>query len=119
MSYFTMTRLVLKWAFQKPPTRHYPFEPRHVIAGSRGQLTFDPATCVYCGVCVKKCPPKAIQVHRAQKKWSIDRLMCISCGYCVEACPKKSLALSTSHGVSLVTKDRELHDALTQSLGAA
>lgn len=114
-----MSSLVLKWAFTKPPTRRYPFEPRRVIAGSRGQLTFDSATCVYCGVCTKKCPPKALQVIRAQKKWSIDRLMCISCGYCVEACPKKSLALSTSHGASLVTKDRELHDALAPAPSAA
>jgi formate hydrogenlyase subunit 6/NADH:ubiquinone oxidoreductase subunit I len=48
-------------------------------------------------------------VNRTQKKWAIDRLRCISCGYCVESCPKGALTLSTSHGVPVVTKDREIY----------
>ena len=28
MSYFEMSKLALKWAFTKPPTTRYPFEPR-------------------------------------------------------------------------------------------
>ncbi len=109
MAYFTMSSLALKWAFRKPVTRRYPFEPRRPLTGSRGQLVFDKATCVFCGICAKKCPPRAIVVTRAKKEWAIDRLLCINCGACVEACPKKSLALSTSHGSPAITKDRELH----------
>jgi ech hydrogenase subunit F len=108
MPYFEMSRLALKWALAKPATSRYPFEPRVAIDGSRGQLTFERETCVYCTVCAKKCPTGAIVINRAQKTWAIDRLLCISCGYCVESCPKKSLALSTKHGVPTVTKDREV-----------
>ena len=109
MAYFAMTRLALKWAVTRPPTSRYPFEPRRPITGSRGRLSFDKATCVYCSVCAKKCPTGALVVNRAHKKWGIDRLQCISCGYCVEVCPKKSLELTTDHGVPSITKDRELH----------
>jgi ech hydrogenase subunit F len=109
MAYFEMSRLALRWAFQKPITTRYPFEPRRVIAGSRGQLVFTKENCVYCTVCAKKCPTGALTVNRAQKRWVIDRLRCISCGYCVEACPKDSLALSTDHGHPTVTRDREFH----------
>src|SRR5512138_2098145 len=107
MPYFEMSRLALKWAFTKPPTRRYPFEPRRVLAGSRGRLAFTRETCVFCTVCAKKCPTGALVVTRSEKKWAIDRLLCISCGYCVEACPKRSLALTTDHPAIAVTKDRE------------
>ena len=109
MSYFGMSKLALKWAIKKPPTRRYPFEPRRVIAGSRGNLVFTKDNCVYCTACAKKCPTDALTVIRAEKKWVIDRLRCISCGYCVEACPKKSLDLSTAHGIVTGTKGSETH----------
>ena len=108
-----MTKLALKWAFQKPATHPYPFVPRLVIPLSRGALVFANNKCVCCSVCRKKCPTGAIGVNRTQKKWGIDRLRCISCGYCVEACPKKALSLSTSHGVPTVTKDREIYQVET------
>ena len=107
MAYFEMTRLALKWALSKPPTSRYPFEPRQVIAGSRGQLVFTKDNCIYCTVCAKKCPTHALTVNRAEKLWTIDRLRCINCGYCVEACPKDSLRLSTDHATPVVTRDRE------------
>jgi formate hydrogenlyase subunit 6/NADH:ubiquinone oxidoreductase subunit I len=107
MASFEMSRLALRWAFTKPATCRYPFEPRNPLPGSRGILTFVRETCVFCTVCAKKCPTGALSVNRAQKKWSIDRLLCISCGYCVECCPKKSLQLATDHARPVVTRDRE------------
>lgn len=102
-----MTGIALKWALKKPVTSRYPFEPRQPIADSRGTLDFDTLTCVYCGVCAKKCPTGAIEVARSGRRWAIDRLLCISCGACVEICPKKSLALDTRHTGPTITRDRE------------
>ena len=107
MAYLEMSRLALKWAVKRPPTTRYPFRPRRPIAGSRGQLDLDRATCVYCTACAKKCPTGALLVVRNKKILAIDRLRCISCGYCVEICPKDSLRLTTSHGTPAVTRDRE------------
>lgn len=109
MSYFGMTKLTLPWAFRRPATRPYPFEPRRVIPRSRGLLVFAKENCIYCSVCRKKCPTGAIGVNRNQKKWAIDRLRCISCGYCVEACPKDCLGLSTDLAAPTLTKDREVY----------
>lgn len=111
MGYFAMSKLVLKWAFMSPPTSRYPFEPRRLIAGSRGQLLFKQEHCVYCTVCAKKCPTAALRVLRAQKQWIIDRLRCIHCGACVEACPKHCLDLGPEHASPTVTRDREIHRA--------
>jgi formate hydrogenlyase subunit 6/NADH:ubiquinone oxidoreductase subunit I len=107
MAYFQMTWLALKWALTQPPTSRYPFEPRHPIPGSRGQIVFTKDNCVYCTVCAKRCPTGALRVNRAQKAWTIDRLLCISCGCCIDVCPKDSLAFSTSHGLPAVTRERE------------
>ena len=109
MSYFAMSKLALKWALKKPPTTKYPFVPRQPLAHSRGRLTFIKETCVFCNICHKKCPTKAIVVTRQQKQWAVDHLRCINCGACVEACPKKCLSLSGAHSTSTATKDRELH----------
>ncbi len=107
MPYLQMSALVLRWAFREPATSRYPFAPRRVLAGSRGQLEFTRDTCVFCNVCAKKCPTDALTVSRPKKLWAIDRLRCIACGACVEACPKKSLLLAGAHAGPVVTKDRE------------
>ena len=119
MSLFSMSGLVLKWMLRKPFTRRYPFEVRPPIPGSRGALVIDLSTCVFCGICAKKCPTQAIEVDRAAKRWTIDRLRCITCNYCVENCPKKSLALTTAHGVPTVTCDREVFEAPAATPAAA
>ncbi len=108
MSLFSMSGLVMKWLFSKPYTSRYPFEPRQPIPGSRGTLDIALSDCTYCTLCAKRCPTAAIEVDRAAKRWTIDRLRCISCNCCVEVCPKKCLAMNTAHGVPTVTKDREV-----------
>jgi len=105
MAYFEMSRLALKWAFKRPPTTRYPFEPRRLLPGSRGRLVLQKQACVYCAVCVRKCPTRAIAVDRHLKRWGVDRLRCIACGYCVEVCPKDALFLAPAHAGPCVTKD--------------
>jgi formate hydrogenlyase subunit 6/NADH:ubiquinone oxidoreductase subunit I len=58
-----------------------------------GSLKVDD-TCIYCGICAKKCPVEAIIVDRAAKEWRVDDDKCTRCGLCVENCPKKSLTIS-------------------------
>ena len=53
----------------------------------------DPAKCVYCTLCAKKCPQGAITVDRATKSWKLDAEACVGCGICAASCPKKCLQL--------------------------
>ncbi len=110
MSLFSMSGLVLKWMLRKPCTRRYPFEVRPAIPGSRGTLFINLSSCSFCSLCAKKCPTQALEVDRAAKRWTIDRLRCITCNYCVEQCPKKCLSLTTAHGVPTVTRDKEVFE---------
>ncbi len=89
-----MISVVLKSLRSKPATRDYPRTARGEYGGARGHIENDIAACVFCGACVRKCPPKALQVRRAEREWVIDPFRCIVCGACVEACPRKCLRMS-------------------------
>ena len=70
-----------------------PEDPKAEAASADKSLKCDD-TCVFCGICVKKCPAEAITVDRGEKKWEVDNEKCTRCGLCVEDCPKKSLSIA-------------------------
>ncbi len=109
MAFFQMKKMILTWALRTPVTTRYPFEPRKPIPGSRGRLDITITSCIFCGLCAKRCPTEALKVDRPAKKWHVDRLRCISCGSCVECCPKKCLKLAEDHGIPTVTRDWETY----------
>ena len=53
----------------------------------------DPAKCVYCTLCAKKCPAGALTVDRKEKIWKLDEDKCIACGTCHDVCPKKAIVM--------------------------
>lgn len=110
MSFFKMSKTVLKTLFRGPYTVKYPFGPK-VYHGdiTRGKITVDIKECIFCGTCQRKCPTKAILVTKEEKKWSIDRLCCITCGNCVESCPKKCLFMDKEYTVPVQKREKEVY----------
>jgi len=51
------------------------------------------ASCNDCGICMKKCPVKAIRLKDDRPYWTFR---CESCMRCMSNCPKK--AIETAHG---------------------
>jgi formate hydrogenlyase subunit 6/NADH:ubiquinone oxidoreductase subunit I len=95
----TMLRDVLRSLFKQPATEHYPFEKRPAPEHLRGALQFDPSKCSGCGVCVKDCPARAIELITLDKaskrfvlRYHVDR--CTYCAQCVQSCRFKCLAMS-------------------------
>lgn len=43
--------------------------------------------CVGCGVCVTKCPKRAIEIDEKRKKIIVNPEKCIHCRECMEVCP--------------------------------
>lgn len=84
---------MLKNLFAKPVTTSYPAAPKEYPERTRGHVEIQIEDCILCGLCMRSCPPGAIQVNRAAGVWSINRFDCIQCGYCVEKCPKKCLSI--------------------------
>ena len=78
----------------RPATRRYPSEVRPHFAGTRGTIEFDLDTCVFCGLCVRRCPTVALSCSREDRSFAIEQLRCIACGVCVDVCNKNSLHMS-------------------------
>jgi len=97
---FGLLKQTLTNLLSSPATRGYPANTRPDFAGARGHLDMDPAICIYCGACSKRCPTKAITVSREPKEWKLEVGRCIVCGHCVEICPKKCMWLDTRHGLA-------------------
>lgn len=58
-----------------------------------GKPVSDPAKCVYCTLCAKKCPAGALEVDRAAKTWTLDEEKCLACGNCATVCPKNAIIM--------------------------
>jgi len=94
MTFLPFAKTILRSLTRKYATQAYPRAPMPKAPIVRGQVGIDVETCVFCGICSKKCPTGAIRVDRAAKEWEIGRHGCIVCGACVELCPKKCLHMS-------------------------
>lgn len=106
MAYFTMAIDSLLNVFRKPATRLYPAVVRNNFSAARGHVSIDINTCIFCGICQKKCPTLAIKVERKEKSWEIERLQCIVCASCSEACPKKCLTIENTYTTPVAINDK-------------
>ncbi|MCU0631774.1 MAG: 4Fe-4S dicluster domain-containing protein [Methanolinea sp.] len=101
MAFFEMAKTAILTTLKRPSTRRYPAVPAKVTPLSRGKVVIDPARCISCGMCMKKCPSGAICVVKDEKTWSIDRLKCVVCNCCVDVCPVHCLTMETGYSPSM------------------
>lgn len=92
---------ILRNLFGGPATRKYPFETPPYFAGSRGRLQIDLARCVFCGLCEKVCPARAITRYGDRKDPNVtieyNPFACIYCLRCAERCPSCAIYVHESH----------------------
>lgn len=103
---FDFLSVIMKNAFHSPATREYPKVKREPFPGQKGHIDINIENCIFCGMCMRKCPTHAILVKRPDKTWTIDRFKCITCAACTETCPKKCLSMNgqytpPAHGKSV------------------
>lgn len=111
MAYLHFARTVLASLFQKPATTSYPFTPREYPDKTRGKVAINIDDCIYCGMCMRKCPADAITVDRAQKTWTINPFSCVQCACCVDNCPKKCLHMEVHYTAPASVKTEEVFHA--------
>lgn len=98
------TPTVIKNLVKKPATRQYPFVVREPFANYRGELAIAVEDCIFCGMCVRKCPSQCITVDKKAGTWSCDPHACVYCGICVDNCPTKCLSMKDVHRKPLLEK---------------
>ena len=108
MVYFEMVRTALRTVIGQPATILYPAQAAKKTPISRGHVTIDPARCISCMTCQRKCPTQAIVVSKEAKTWQIDRLRCVVCNSCVETCPVKCLFMDTQYTAPVTRRDVDL-----------
>lgn len=101
--------VALKNLFSKPATRNYPFEKRAPYDRQRGHIKIDIDSCIFCGMCGRKCPVEAIKVDRQNRTWTIDRFKCIMCLACSESCPKKCLDVGAEYTAPSAVKNADTY----------
>ncbi len=109
MRFFTMTKTVTRNLFSGPATLMYPKKKRDFFAVTRGRVENDIHTCIFCGMCGRRCPTYALQVTKDRKEWQIDRLKCCTCNLCVEICPVKSLSMEIQYAAPVSEKGAAIH----------
>ncbi len=80
------------------PDRVGPAERGGLIYPAQGRngLSFKPADCTSCGLCVYVCPAGAVSTTPTEKGYSrnFDFGRCVYCGLCESACPTQAILLT-------------------------
>ncbi|MDO4834747.1 MAG: 4Fe-4S binding protein [Bacillota bacterium] len=97
LGFFKFGKTILGSVFRKPATLMYPVVPREWQERTRGAVAIDGPNCIGCGICANVCPTDAIEVDKAEGKWTIQRMQCVQCSACVDNCPKKCLTMENQY----------------------
>ena len=104
MSFFQMTKTVLRSLFTRPATLMYPAKPAKKTANTRGHVKINPDGCITCRSCQRKCPTQAICVEVKEKTWQIDQMRCVVCAVCVDVCPTKCLTMDNQYRPAMTAR---------------
>ncbi|MCB6366370.1 4Fe-4S binding protein [Intestinibacillus massiliensis] len=111
MTPFKFGRMIAASLFRKPATTAYPVVPREYPEHTRGKVAIEIDDCIFCGMCMRKCPADAIKVDRNAKTWQINPFSCIQCACCVTNCPKKCLHMDKAYTQPAPSKSEEVFHA--------
>ena len=104
LGFFKFGKTILGSLGKKPATLMYPVVPREWEERTRGSVSIDGDNCIACGICANACPTNAIDIDKAEGKWTIQRMQCIQCSACVDGCPKKCLTMENLYTIPDVVK---------------
>ncbi len=99
-----ISKTLLKSLVGKPSTLMYPQRKRSYTAATRGKVENEIERCIFCRICERNCPTKALVVSKEKNEWEIDSLKCCQCRRCVEVCPVKCLSMDNVYFPSVRTR---------------
>lgn len=88
-----LSKTLIKSLVGKPVTEMYPQKKKKYTDATRGKVENEIERCLFCRLCEKNCPTKALAVSKEKNEWEIDSLKCCLCRRCVEVCPVTCLSM--------------------------
>ena len=110
LGFFKFGKTIIGSIGKKPATLMYPVVPREWEERTRGAVGIDGEQCIACGMCSRACPTGAIEIDKAEGKWTIQRMQCIQCSACVDCCPKNCLTMEQKYTTPDVVKVVDTYD---------
>jgi nitroreductase/Pyruvate/2-oxoacid:ferredoxin oxidoreductase delta subunit len=68
-------------------------------------MTVDKERCIGCGMCVKDCFPKDIEM--IDEKAQISNITCFKCGHCIAVCPTNAISIDEYNMDEVIDYDKE------------
>lgn len=82
----------------------YPQRKKTYTPVTRGMVQNEIERCIFCRMCERNCPTKALSVSKEENEWEIDSLKCCLCRRCVEVCQVKCLSMNNVYFPSVRTR---------------
>ncbi len=99
-----ISKTLMKSLVGKPATLNYPKEKRTYTDATRGKVRNEIERCIFCRMCERNCPTRALSVSKERNEWEIDSLNCCLCRRCVEVCPVKCLSMDNVYFPAVKTR---------------
>jgi formate hydrogenlyase subunit 6/NADH:ubiquinone oxidoreductase subunit I len=105
----SMLKSTLKNLFSRPVTVLYPYEKPDIPETNRGRVVWDMQKCIYCRLCEKNCPTKAITTDKEHKTQTIVRARCIACRTCVDVCPTNTITMEPKYSAAVYLREKHVY----------
>lgn len=70
----------------------------------QGEIIIDPEKCTACGICVKDCPTRALDIQSGTAYLKIP-YFCVQCGHCGAVCPSDAVKATGTQQKKLTAHD--------------
>ncbi len=109
-------RQTIRSTVNRPNTVLYPWEKLQLPDCYRGRPGLVIDNCIGCGMCVRICPNKCIDLVEVKLEGNaclrpqIDLGRCMMCGYCAEYCPTDAMIVTPEYELATTTRRELIYD---------
>jgi NADH-quinone oxidoreductase subunit I len=102
-----------------PNTVLYPWEKLVIQDGFRGRPGLVIDKCIECGICVRICPTRCIELVEIEwkdqgkiRRPQVNMGRCMVCGYCAEYCPKNAMIIAPDYELAAYSRQDLIYDPI-------
>ena len=109
MNKMSMLKSTLKNLFSRPVTVRYPFVKADIPETNRGRVVWNMQKCIWCRLCEKNCPTRAITTDKEHRTQTIVRARCMACRNCVDICPTNTITMEPGYSEAVYLREKHVY----------